>query len=222
MSDIEGNMDQSVIVSSGDITRMFDEVDSMIERCAIMGNPDGALTWVRELRTKRQIDGIVTAKLLWSIKEQWELYRGINDDFMSYAEINTGYSVQTIRKYTELWDVLQEKLLSSPLYSDDIKSSILSKPMKSLLLLTKTAQEDELDWDAVAEASSHYEIRELIGSNRTSSVNRLVIYLMRDGTLSVQYKDERYPIGVLRLGTKIEAVDKAISRIIQDANIVEM
>jgi len=215
-------MDQSVIISDGEISRMFEEVDSMIERCAIMGNPDGALTWVRELRTKRQIDGIVTAKLLWAVREQWQLYRGINDDFASYAEINTGYSVQTIRKYTELWDVLQEKLLSNPAYSEDVKSSILSKPMKSLLLLTKTAQEDELDWEAVADASSHYEIRELVGSNRTSSVNRLVIYLMRDGTLSVQYKDERYPIGVLRLGTNIEAVDKAVSRIIQDAGIVEM
>ena len=222
MSEIEGNTDQAVIISNKDIAGMFGEVDSMIERCAIMGSPDGALAWVRELRTKRQIEGVVTAKLLWSIKDQWELYHGINEDFMSYAEINTGYSVQTIRKYVELWDVLQEKLLNSPQYSEDIKSSVLSKPMKSLLLLTRAAQDDEINWQEVADASSHYEIREIVGSNRTSAANRLVIYLMRDGTLSVQYQDERYPLGILRTDSPVEAVQKAVSRIINSAGIVEM
>ena len=210
-------IDQGAILREGDI-QIIDSVDNAIELAVIAGDPRKAFRHLNGLKGMAQASAIAICKLLAKMEKQWSLFQDVNDDFYTFATAETGYSKETVRKYIGLWDAVFE----NPDVPDEIKARLMGKPIKGLLLLTASAREGELDWEQVVSANTEQEIREVIGSTRTSSVNRLVIMLKPDGTLNAKKGEDAYVyFGYLDMQTKDPTCRDAIDRIINSAHIVE-
>lgn len=217
MSDL-ANIDQDVIVTSTDM-ELLDAVDEWLMKATLIGDPTVALREGRKLRKSMQLRGVALAKLLSKLHKQWWQFElaGINEDFYVLTGIETGLSIQTIKKYKGMW----ESIFDNPNIGEDVKVRLMGKPIKSLLLLTKAAEDQELDWNKVVNANTHNEVREIVNSNRTSSTSRITIYLHKDGTLTAMQNGTVLPIGFLNVTSTAEIVIKAIQRLIDRAGVAE-
>jgi hypothetical protein len=225
--DISDPMDQSVVLSKDD-TLILDQVDVIVERGAISGDPSGIMNYGRSLRRNMQVQGIALAKLLAKAEEHWQacFSHTIEGTFEDYAVGELHLSNQTVHKYINLWRSVFENI-GIP---TAIRNVLMGKPTRSLILLTAAAREGSIssnDWKEVADATTGAEITDIVQRARgrqTSSVNRIDITLdIHTGVLRAWLNSVGVNIGSLDVmdgGDPI--VLKAVERIIRTAGIREV
>lgn len=220
-----------VITPEHPALKQLDEVDEVITRSVSAGDPLIACQFGIDLKTVMEIKGLVLAKLLHLMKDNWHLYQaaGTDDEFENFAQSQMSLTQQTVRKYTNMYATI----FAADYVPEAIKDKLRFKPIKELLLLTSPIEEgvltdDELETAVVADESKIKEmIREARGQDKNES--RTAIY----GALQVT--DGKYPrgtllvtrhgitetVGFLHLDTDVDFVNKFIARMKNSLNLQE-
>lgn len=212
--------------------RVFDTVDEIIIQAITAGDPVPAMNFANELIRSSQVRGVALAKLFYGLSEQWNLFQaaGYDDNFVDFTEVHTGYSAQTITKYTRMW----KNIFANPEISENVKKQLMGREIGQLLLLTALAGEgvDEDKMEEIANTSDERALKEAIRSERgerTSSATSVRIYLqLREegnlprGCLFVRRGNQTTIVGSLDVDSGEELVEKAINRIVNGAGISEV
>jgi hypothetical protein len=205
----------------------LDDVDVTVSSAVLQGDPDIALQWAQAMRQEMQIRGVALAKLLYKLREQWALFEaaGLNEPFEKVVCDNLGLTLQTVRKYTSMWEMVERYLLPADL-PQKTKDEVLGKGARVLTLLTPTIRdaEGDVDWEQIARASSKHDLRQLMPGERTSSSTRRTILLFRDGTLKVKRGGGNYAkaFGMLNLESDDPDIQDAIDYMIRTLDIQEL
>jgi hypothetical protein len=227
----------SIVLSrlSEEERKIFDDVDEVISRSVVVGDPLIALDYGASLKRKQTIEGVSLAKLLFKLRESWGLYqaRGIEDDLLTMADLHMDVKPATAKKYMAMW----ESIFENEAVPDDIKSILSGRKVSDLLLLTAAVGEGTLsgeDLKSAALSSDTNELREHIHKVRgeqTSAKTAIRICLnmvdkenMRAGTLYAKRGDEREVLDFTAYakGTASELTQKAINRLINSAGVIEV
>jgi hypothetical protein len=217
MSDIE-----TIVVQQEDM-QLFSAIDSYVSRSVLMSDPTILWNFGRSLCKNVQLQGHALAKLLFSLKENWQTYN-CEDDIYDVIQAELGIRISTAKKYVTMW----ERVFSNPEIPDNIKQQLLGRNMKTLLLLSATAEESEIDWSEVVNTNTDGEVRELVRKARgeqTSSKTRITIYFdHKSGELTAVSDDHKCVLGMLIVelfGELDPLIQKATERIIKSAGIIE-
>ena len=221
---IGNGIDMAVMLTPGD-KKIFDMVDEIIEQSVVQGDIQPAMSLGKSLRRSIQANGLALAKLLYRVREAWEVLGDDNDLYeIIYAEM--GVASSTVHKYINMWDAI----FANPDISDEIKGQLEGKSIKALLLLTAAAREGEIDdetWERVSDATTSSEIRSIVRDlrgERTSSNQAIILELnMTSGILMARKGDQYDVVGMLNVGLRQESdlIEASITRLVNSANIME-
>lgn len=223
-SDIELYGDnENVLLTRGD-RMVFEEVDSIMEQAVIAGDPSIAMKFGRALRRDVRVRGVALAKLLWYVKYRWDEFEkaGVEDEALDVIHAEMGVPPSTSNVYIHMW----ETIFANPNIPDQIKERLLDKPIRTLKLLPSlTTEGEDVDWQEIAGALGHEEVRRIIKRIRgeaTSSKTALFIRMdTRTGQLSAKRGDEPFTnFGVLNLNSGSPVVDSAVERLVRDGRIM--
>ena len=215
-----------VYLTQGD-KMLFDEVDNIMRLSVTSGDPTIAMRFGSSLRKDARVRGVALAKLLWGIQDNWYLFEsaGVEDSMINVIESEMGVSPATANVYIRTW----EAVFANPDIPDNVKERLLCKPIRTLKLLPSLAGEgDDVDWNEIASAISHDDVRKIIKRVRgeqTSSNTALFIRLdSRTGQLSCRRGDGQFhPFGILNMELNDnEVVVSAIERIVNNARIMQV
>lgn len=210
--------------------RVFDSVDKIIEQSVTSGDPVPAMSFAVELIRSGQIRGLALAKLFYGIKSRWELFQsaGIDDNFEDFTCASTGYSQQTITKYTRMWG----NIFENGDIEENIKTKLMGRDIKQLLLLSSVAGEGDVDLANLVDTDDEPALREKIREargERTSSSSAVRIFIqVREsdhfpvGCLFIRKGSETTVIGSLDIGSGNADSEKAINRILNAAGVIEV
>ena len=225
------NYDQPIRLTDED-AKVFDDVDMVVGRSITIGDPSVAFEFGSHLRRQQSVQGLALAKLLYRIKQGWDLYRaaGIEDEMESMAQTEMGVSPETTKKYIRMWTSIFE----NGGVEDGVKQILMGRPIQDLLLLTAAVREGDLTGEELrdaAMAADQKELKEIIRHKRgehTSSSSSITICLtMRDsqsmaaGTLFAKRGNERVTLGLL-YKAESELAKMAISKLINGRPILEV
>lgn len=213
----------------------FDDVDSIISRAVTIGDPLLAFEYGTKLRRRQEVEGLALAKLLYRLRESWNLFEvaGISDDLLTMAEMEMGVRPATTKKYIDMW----ESIFENAGVPDDVKAILAGRPIGDLLLLTAAVGEGTLvgdDLKSAALAGDKSELREFVTKARglrTSAKSAIRIFLnrvdrsgMKAGTLFAKQGDTREVLDFRAYvnGEASDLAEKAINRIINAAGIQEL
>lgn len=225
MSEPLGNgIDTAIQLQPGD-RQVMTMVDAVVDAAVAQGNLTMVTTYGMALRRQMQTSGLALAKLLYRVKESWGLFKaaGIDDEFVDVIYAEMGVAPGTTTKYVALW----EAIFANPNIPIEVKENLEGKPMRSLILLTASARDEDFEWEKVMDAATPSEIREIVREHRgqqTSSGSAMRIEIdLRDGKLTARKGDETVPVGVLAIKQykTNPLVASAIDRIISGADIME-
>lgn len=189
-------------VASNDLA----EIDTILNQAIMAGDPLIATDHGNQLSKTIVLKGIALAKLLYGMRSNWHLFRaaGIEEDFLDFIEAHMiGVAPRTADKYASMY----ESVFANDRISDELKSQLTGKPIKTLILLTAAVREGSLDEDQLEDVvlKDHESVREMVQrargretSTRTSVYGRIV---KSDG--------RSYPKGTIVVfgpGADIEAV----------------
>ena len=207
----------------------YDEVEKKMDELMIFpyggATPQGTVEKLNQIKSDMQLKGVITAKLMYSLWANWDIAQanwGIEDEFVDYIEAETGYSPHTTRKYVNMW----HSIFNNDAIPEEIRTTLMGKPIKTLLLLPAAASEGQLDdkWEEIIDAPSKNDVQQIIREVRgqaTSSGQAIVIVLERDGTLKAKKGNGHYAaFGYLNPDVPGEAAQAAFNRIITAAGVV--
>lgn len=228
MNELITAFDQPVGLSSDDMN-IFEDVDVIVSRAVTIGDPLIALDYGKELVKDMQVKGVALAKLLYRLKQNWNLFEvaGFEGTLTEVAELHLGRSEETVKKYIRMW----ESVFENNSIPQDVKNKLMGRPIGDLILLTAVAREGNGDELALlADASDRNSLRNLIRRVRgeqTSTKTAIHINLaMRSGqhpigTLYAFQDGIKYMIGYLNVESDEDVVSRAIARIVGSARITE-
>lgn len=224
---IDTGLDQPMKLTQEQM-KLFDDVDMVVGRAITIGDPLLAMEYGKSLIRDIQVKGVALAKLLYRMREAWNLFEvsGTDGTLEEVAEFHLGRSGDTIRKYIRMW----ESVFENENIPADTKTRLIGRPVGDLLLLTAVAREG-YDLSEMADAPDRHSLRELIKEARgeaTSAGTAISIYLviednraMPTGTLYAMYQGMKYELGILEVDSDQEVVKKAIARIVNASRIQE-
>jgi len=211
---------------------IFRDVDDVFARSLAIGDPLIALDYIRDLQKSSLLKGLAIAKLLYRIKQSWNLYEvaGVGDSFENLVAANNGYAPATQEKYIRMW----ESIFENGGVDEDTKNKLSGRPIGDLLLMTAAIREGSLsddDLERLTVAEDTNKVRDIIRKARgdvTSSRSALLPNLMirPDGVLPVGtlyfYSDgELKTFGSLDVGSDDEDVNKMIARLVNRLSVRE-
>jgi hypothetical protein len=224
------NQESDIIVSGSDISPLLSEgdmeflnsIDGVIRSAIIQSDPGVIFDFGRTLWKDGHIKGLGLAKLLGKTSQQWSVFQmgEVTERFEDAISAEIGISAQTARKYADMWEALFE----NPSISTQDKKALYGKPIKSLLLLTAAARdEDDINWKAVGEASTVNEVREIVRDARggkTSSNSSVKIIMSANGEIRAKCGESSAVIGHLSVNEEDPIIKKAIQRIVDRSGIL--
>jgi hypothetical protein len=226
-------MTEEIIDLNANDLKILDTVSETMERAVVSGNPLVATELANELIRSGQVRGLALAKLFWEVAMNWEKFQaaGIDDDWVTFLNVHTGRSRQTITKYSAMWN----NIFANKELNDEFKRKLMSKDIKSLLLLTAYAGEGfkEDVMEKIVHAPDSEAVREIVREERgsaTSSNTALKIYCqIRDGDKipagSLFLRDAKgipVIIGTVYVGSGDADIERAVNRILNSAHVTEI
>ncbi len=219
-------LDQGLMVEGNPLSRVVAGVSELINLSVVRQNEQYLVDSVQDIRQAIQYHGITLACLLAEWKHHADCFGVASEDWEDHIYVTTGLSVQTVRKYVDVW----ETVFQNPAVPPDLHLALFSKPMQGLLLLPAAVREGQLDsaaWEKIAHAPDPLAIREIVREARgeqTSSSTALSLSVARDGTIWAYRGDSAMPCGFINLQPEgepeqVSLVTAATSRIMRESGI---
>jgi len=216
-------IESPVSINSDDL-KVFDEVDEIVSRSLMTGDPLMAFEHGNGLIRVSKLKGYALAKLLFKLDRQWDLFQssGMEDDLKTMAYVHMGIKPATTEKYINMWEAIFE----NEGIDDETKHLLSGRNIGDTLLLTAAARDGSLDPIEMKEAAlapDRSSLRKIIRDKRgekTSSGTATMLYLaMRDtsrrkaGTIYVKRGDVYEDIAVL-LPTASDAGERGRAKLL--------
>lgn len=200
------------------------EVDTILNRAIASGDPLIATNYGNELHRSAFLKGVSLAKLLYGLRENWQLFRvaGIGDTFEDFVPAHmVSVDASTATRYADMFEAVFVKAN----ISDVLRTQLSLKPIRSLLLLTAAAREGSIGEDELQEAVLKDEkgIRDIIkkarGHQTKSRTAITAMIVMRDnstwgppGSVIVFQGGDNENLGVLNLNPNKEFTKQFLER----------
>ncbi len=172
-----GKYDQAMVILDGEWKTLVEDIDGVIEKSLLEGNPDIALRYGAEIVRQGRIKGVKLAKLLYELDEVWDSFN--TDDAIEDAiERDMGIPKDTFLKYSRAY---RHVLVGRP--------ELAGKPIAGLIKLIAGARDGDFsdeDWQEIAMAHDQgamIDVRDRARGTHTSGHNRLNRWMTRDGQL---------------------------------------
>jgi hypothetical protein len=223
-------LDQSLSVPDSVLKTSFKQIDDLVEKARADHSPDDLVQYINQLRVGQHVQGLALAKLLYAMKVYWKEFDIPEERVEDYVVVSTGLSLQTFRKYTDVWEsVIVESQMNPDKFEPWLQKSLLSKPITTLMAIAPAAREGDLeeeDWENIARAPDHATVSQIVRKARgqqTNSATKLKIILHEEGSLVASRGDEYVHIGWLNVEENLSKTGKdAIARIVRAANVLEV
>ena len=193
-----------VYVDADAMSREMDEVEALLNKALLIGDPNLAFGYVRGVRALGQIKGMGIAKILYQTWTDWPQYQkmGVDDDWENVAPVMCGLALDQCRDYRDL----MKNLYANPEVPDWVKKALVTKPLTGQLYLSHATHDlDDDDYKQLMDANTPNEMREIVRAKRgitTSSENRVVILEERANPHIIKAKKGTYGkyvvVGTLR------------------------
>jgi hypothetical protein len=213
MSKLTNPLDKAMTFKKQELA-VFDQVDDVVNRCIISGNPMPAFQMGFALRRSGQIAGIALAKLLYEMRERWDSFAS-DDDFVSMVEAYVGISQWTYNNYIDMWEWVARD-----------RPELWGKPVHGLIKCVGAAKEEQLDeddWNEIANADNVDAINGVIKRVRgykTRSASVVNLWVRRDGQIQVRIGEGPYePIG--SINRKHKLADRVLERMKRIGTLVD-
>jgi len=219
------------IILIGDLTSdieidddwVFNKIDEVIAESIEKHSALIALRVGTQLREISRVSGLALAKLIYGMRENWETYDDVNDDFedtvISFIDIHK----DNISRYANVWALFDKKLVP-----EELRETIQDKNIKDLipvgLAISQGYEIEQEEWEAIAEAHDLTGVAKVLREdvkNKPPRKGSLQLYMDRDGTIWAFQNEERFFVGTLVVADKQDAVQKAINRIINGSGIIK-
>ena len=199
------------------------EVDEVIERSLLIGQPDAALEYGLRLIASGHLGGLKLCKLLYELTELWDKFN-TDDDIKDAVFKGMGVPTETYRKYEGIW----RNIFANENIPQEYRMMMRNKPMGGLIAISVASREGEFseeNWKSLATAhdkSAMLAVRDEVRGVGASGGRRLQISWERDGRL-IARRGEEGPeeVGFLPHGTGIDLVNDAVQRIVSASGITE-
>lgn len=193
---------------------VFDQVEDVVNKCVVSGNPMPALQMAYALRRSGQIAGIALGKLLFEMKERWESFAS-DDDFVNLCESHVGLSQWTYQNYIDMW-----------VWVADGRPELWGKPVQGLIKCISAAKHDQLkkkDWNEIKNAPDVASINAVIKRVRgykTRSAKLVNMWVDRKGTIKVRKGEGAYePLG--KINRKHPLAEQVLDRMKKIGTLVD-
>jgi hypothetical protein len=193
-----------VAVDEAVITAELEDVDSILRRSLMVGDPNIAFSYIRRAAEASVVKGLGAAKVLYQTWIDWPQYQkaGVDDEWENVAPALSGLALEQCKSYRDLI----RDVYMNPNVPEWVKPILRGKPIAGQIKLLAAAREGDLtedDWQKVADAVTPAEIREIVRASRgpaTRSETRVVITIGRDGVIKAkQGTNGKYiTVGTLR------------------------
>jgi hypothetical protein len=206
------------------MSRELAEVDAIVTRAVAAGDPLIASEYGNQLSKEMTLKGVALAKLFFGMRDNWPLFRaaGIEDDFKDFVDAHMHVTGRTADRYADMYEAVFEKSRIAP----QVKSKLLHKPIKTLLLLTAAVREGSLTSEQLGNVIvlNHSGVRDMVrearGEVTNSSTATRGVLVQREhsvyvkGTLVVYggSGDEIEVLGWLNLTPKNDSAMKFLER----------
>lgn len=217
---LSSGLDQSLALTQVEL-KLLDRVDTVIEAAVKEKDISSIVNLSKTVQRTGHACALAQAKLLFTWKKVFDEF-DIGEDFVDFVSAEVGLSIQTVVKYTKVW----EFIFANEDVPDNLKQRLLNQPMQTLILVAPAAQDDDLeaeDWLAIANAPDRATVNDLIREkrgDRSSSGLRLKIIWKRTGELVALKNEELINFGFLSPDVLDPVAKQAIERVIRTAGIV--
>jgi len=202
---------------------VFNKIDEVIAESIEKHSALIALRVGTQLREISRVSGLALAKLIYGMRENWETYDDVNDDFedtvIAFIEIHK----DNISRYANVWALFDKKLIPK-----ELRETIQNKNIKDLipvgLAISQGYEIDQEEWEAIAEAHDLTGVAKVLREdvkNKPPRKGSLQLYMDRTGTIWAFQDDKRKFAGSLEIADEDEIVQKAINRILHESGIIK-
>jgi len=217
MTELSYGHDQIQRIKTAVLVNVYNEVDEIIERSLVAGNPDIALKFGEDLIATGHLRGIQLMKLFYELDLVWDKFE--TDDTIEDAVFKmTGASSRKFEEYKNIYKFILKD-----------RPELVDKPIKGLVGILVAAREgefDEEDWEDLAKApdiDAMFDVRRRVRGIQTSGSNRLILTWDRDGLVHCRRGDgEKKHCGYLTRADDDADITAAISRILESAGVVKL
>ena len=213
MSNLANPLDRAMTFKKQELA-VFNQVDDVVNKCVLSGNPMPALQMAYALRRSGQVAGVALGKLLYEMRERWESFAS-DDDFVNLCESHVGLSQWTYDNYVDMW-----------MWVAKDRPELWGKPVHGLIKCIAAAKEEQLeeeDWEEIGQADNVAAINEVIKRVRgykTRSAKLVNLWIRRDGTIQVREGEGPYePIG--SINRKHKLADRVLTRMKRIGTLVD-
>ena len=217
---LSGSLDQSL---KTDTSWVFKQIDKKIAESVKQRSSIIALNICRELKAVGQVAGLGLAKTLYEIKQNWENYDDVGDNFEDTVTDYAGLHIHTVERYLKVWQMKQDNVVPEKLQKD-----IFDRNIKEIIPIANTLSQgyeiDKDEWEELAIAPDHSTVssicRDIKGQPPRKSA--LQIVMDRDGTLQAIQGGQVEHVGFLNVeDIESEIAQKAIARLISSGGIIK-
>jgi hypothetical protein len=206
---------------------LFEQIDNTLEYAFSHNDIEVAMGLVDTLADIQRTSGLALARALYKLSLRWREL-GMQDDFVDEVMRRTGYSQDTVRRYIEVWTMLER-------VQGDAQGQLFARPMKDLVAIVQAQNEHgrftEAQFNRIARAPDNQTLRQVLGklTGRIADDGEendapVVIRIRRDGTLEALRGRKRTVLGFLRI-TPDDMTDtlraEALARIKRKAGLLE-
>ena len=197
---------------------LFDQIEKSINESIDADDPYIALGHMKRLLEAQQLIGKGLAKFLYLMHSHWESFslskqEGFND---------------VITQSLNLAPYTRDRYLKFGQYESSLPEEIKEKPIRELIPITNALSQgydfSDDNWKDIERASNLAEVEKVVREDIRGEEPRkssLQIYVDQQGSIVAWYNQERFSVGYLDMSNETEAIQKAVTRIINRSGIIE-
>jgi len=176
----------------------------------------------RELKAVGQVAGIGLAKTLYQIKQNWENYDDVGDNFEETVADYAGIGISTVERYLRVWDMKEKRIVP-----EELEDEIFNRNIKEIIPIANAVDQgyeiEDDEWEDLANSPDYNSVSSVVRDikGKPPRKSALQITLDREGNLYAMKAGEVAYIGFLSLDEENEVAQKAIARLISSGGIIK-
>ena len=220
---IESGLDQPLKLPN--LSIVLKRVDEIVDAAVLSKNPETAIDVISRLVQVNKLSGLGLARVLWQLSRRWSEL-GMGDAFVDVVFERAGLSPDTIRRYIQGWDSIENMDVD-----DETRSNLLDHGIKAIIAIAQKESRSgrrftrhQLKRISKSEdlSSLRRTMDDILGI-ATSNQDNLLLHLKRDGSLEAWKGNRKVSVGYLMYG-KDDMEDlirkQAINRLIESVGII--